>query len=128
MLPRLTSRETRKNGFRDSRVNLEKGRAMETKEENGKSIGWVAGMLALLVTYFGWGFMAADYFQHADPNASAKTGFWANSIAQLPNFGSVISHAFQNRLWLVGIIVFAELFVLVLWVVLKKVEKDLGGK
>lgn len=101
---------------------------MVEKEKKSKSIGWVVGMLAILVTYFGWAFMAADYFQHADPNAGDETDFWANSIEQLSNFGSVISHAFRNRLWLVGIIVFAELFVLVLWAVLNKVEKDLERK
>jgi hypothetical protein len=97
-------------------------------EESSKSVGWVALMLALLVTYFGWGFMAADYFQHAEVNGERETGFWSNSIAQLPNAGSVISHAFQNRIWLVGLIVFAEIFVLVLWRVLKKVEKELDRK
>lgn len=35
-------------------------------DESNKSVGWVAGMLALTVAYFGWGFMAADYFQN-DP-------------------------------------------------------------
>ena len=93
--------------------------------EQNKSIGWVVGMVALAVAYFGWGFLAGDYFQ-ANPNpGGGKTNFWVNSIAQLPNFPSVISHAVQNRLWVVALIVIAELGVLVLWAIMRKLEREL---
>jgi hypothetical protein len=103
------------------------GGDFEMPEQN-KSVGWVAVLLALVVAYFGWGFLAADYFQN-DPNgAGGKTDFWVNTIEQLPNLPSVMSHAFQNRLWLIGVIVVAEVGVLILWGVMRKLERELWSK
>jgi hypothetical protein len=96
--------------------------------EQNKSVGWVAGMLALGVAYFGWGFLAADYFQNDPTETHGKTDFWVNTIAQLPNFPSVMSHAFQNRLWLVVLIVVGEVGVFVLWGVMRKLERELWSK
>jgi hypothetical protein len=93
--------------------------------EQNKSVGWVVGMLALAVAYGGWGFMAADYFQHVDSGGAIKVDFWVNSLNQIPNFFGVIRHAMQNRLWLVLLIVGLEVGVLVLGIVLKKLEKEL---
>lgn len=94
--------------------------------EEGKSVGWVVGMLALLVAYFGWAFLAADYFQHDPSQTARETNFWINSVAQLPNLGSVLSYGFRERLWLIGLVVGLKVFVLVLGVVLKKLEKELS--
>ncbi len=96
--------------------------------EQNKSIGWVVVMIALAVAYFGWGFLAADYFQQDPTHTQREIGFWANSLAQLANLSSVIRHGFQNRLWLVILIAVAEGGVLILWGVLKKVEKELSRK
>ena len=85
-------------------------------------------MVSLVVAYFGWGFLAADYFQHTPNAGERETDFWMNSIAQLPNLPSVLSHAFQNRLWLVVLIAVAEVGVLILWVVMKKLERELWSK
>ena len=41
------------------------------RPEPTKSVGWVAAMLALVVAYFGWAFLAADYFQN-DPNSEGR--------------------------------------------------------
>jgi hypothetical protein len=96
--------------------------------EGSKSVGWVAAMLALAVAYFGWGFLAADYFQN-DPNGGeGKTDFWVNSITQLPNLPSVLRYSFQNRLWMVVLIVVAEIAVLILWGVMRKLERELWSK
>jgi hypothetical protein len=91
-----------------------------------KSIGWVVAMLALGVAYAGWGFLAADYFQDTPGEGPVKRGFFANSLVQLPNFPAVFEHAFQNRLWLIALIVVAEIGVLILWAVMRKVERELA--
>ena len=96
--------------------------------EQGKSVGWVVGMLALVVAYFGWGFLAADYFQNDPTEAAGETNFWINTVAQIPNFPSVMGHAFRNRIGVVGLIVGAEVVVLIFWVVMKKVERELQRK
>lgn len=97
--------------------------------DQGKSVGWVAGMMALAVAYFGWAFLAADYFQN-DPagEPGGKADFWMNSIAQLPNLPGVMGHAFQNRLWAVALIAILEVGVFILWRVMKKLEGELGGR
>jgi hypothetical protein len=96
--------------------------------EQNKSVGWVVGMLFLAVAYAGWGFLAIDYFQHADAGGERETSFWINSITQISNFPTVISHALQNRLWLILLIVGLEVGVLILWGVLRKLERELWGK
>ncbi len=97
-------------------------------EERNRSVGWVAAMLALGVAYAGWGFMAADYFQNDPTETEGKANFWVNSLAQLPNFPSVISHTLQNRMWLIVLMVVAEFGVLVLWGVMRKLERELWSK
>jgi hypothetical protein len=97
-------------------------------EESNKSVGWVAAMLALTVAYFGWGFLAADYFQNDPTQGPSRVGFWENSIEQIPNAVAVMSHAFRDRLWLVGLIIFLEFVVFILWRVLKKLERELWEK
>jgi hypothetical protein len=37
---------------------------MPNQPEESKSIGWVVGMLALLVAYGGWAFLAMDYYRN----------------------------------------------------------------
>jgi hypothetical protein len=97
-------------------------------DEQNKSVGWVAIALALAVAYFGWVFLAADYFQNDPTETQRKTSVWLNSVAQLPNFPSVVGHALRNRLWvLVGIAV-AEIAVLVIWTVMRKLERELWGE
>lgn len=93
--------------------------------EESKSVGWVAAMLGLLVAYFGWGFLAADYFQQ-DPNGAAEANFWVNSLTQIPNAPAVLGHGFRERMWIVGLVVGLEVGVLILWAVLKKLEKELA--
>jgi hypothetical protein len=97
-------------------------------DERNKSVGWVAMALALAVAYFGWVFLAADYWQ-ADPTATEReTNVWVNSIAQLPNFPGVARHAMENRLWVIVLIAVAEIGVLILWVVMRKLERELWAK
>jgi hypothetical protein len=96
--------------------------------EQNKSVRWVAGMLFLAVAYASWGFLAADYFQHAQMGGPKETDFWVNSITQLPNLPGVFSHAFQNRLWLIILIGVLEVGVLILWGVMRKLERELWGK
>jgi hypothetical protein len=96
--------------------------------DQNKSVGWTVSTLALLVAYFGWGFLAADYFQNDPTQGPGETSFWWNSVAQLPNLPAVLSHGFHQRFWLVALIVLLEVGVLVLWGVLKKMERELWGK
>jgi hypothetical protein len=82
-------------------------------------------MLAIAVLYFGWAFLAADFFQH-DPDApAAETDFWSNSIAQLANLPKVLGYGFANRLWLIGLFVVAEVGVFILWRVMARLDKEL---
>jgi hypothetical protein len=91
-------------------------------------VGWVAGMLALTVLYFGWGYLAGDYFQNEAANGPVETNFWINTVAQLPNFFSVMGYSFRNRLWVFGVILILELGVLILWGVMKKLDRELWSK
>jgi hypothetical protein len=98
-------------------------------EEQNKSIGWVVAMLAIVVLYAGWAFMAADYFQHnPDSGGGEETNFFVNSVAQLPRFPGVMSHAIANRLWLIILIAFLEAVVFLLWIFMRKLERELGTK
>jgi hypothetical protein len=97
-------------------------------EERNKSVGWVVGMLTLTVAYFGWGFLAAQYFQNDPAGGGGETSFWENTVAQLPNFLSVMRYSFQNRFWMIVLIVAAEVVVLILWVVMRKLERELWSK
>lgn len=93
--------------------------------DENRSVGWVAGMLALAIAYFGWAFLAADYFQNDPEGGPGQANFWANSVAQLPNLPSVLGYAFRDRLWVIGLIVGLEIGVIVLWLVMKKLEREL---
>ena len=97
-------------------------------EEQNKSIGWVVGMLVLTVAYFGWGFLAADYYQNDPSGEGGRTNFWVNTVAQLPNFPSVMGYSFQNRFWMIALIVGAEVVVLILGGVLRKLDRELWSK
>ena len=97
-------------------------------DEQNKSVGWVAGMLALAVAYVGWGFLAAEYFQNVPSAGGERTGFWYNTVAQLPNFPSVMTFSLQNRFWIIGTIIGAEVAVLIFWGVMRKMERELWAK
>jgi hypothetical protein len=51
-----------------------------------------------------------------------------NSIDQIPNLPSVVSNALENRLWLIGLIVVLEFGALILWIVMKKFEREVWTK
>jgi hypothetical protein len=85
-------------------------------------------MVAVTIAYFGWGFLAADYFQHGPEGGRGEVDSWINAVAQLPNLPSVMGHAFRNRLWLIVLIVALDLGVLILWDVLRKLERELWSK
>jgi hypothetical protein len=101
--------------------------AFDMQEQNN-SVGWVGGMLALGVAYFGWVFLAADYFQNGPTETLDDTNFWINSLVQLLNFPRVLSYSLQNRPWLIALIVVAEVGVLVLWRVVRKLERELWSE
>jgi hypothetical protein len=102
---------------------------MPDEPEDGISVGWVAALLAMVVAYAGWAFMAADFFQH-DPNAGGgeRSNFFVNSFVQLPRFVSVCSHALSNRLWLVILIAIIEVMVIFLWIFMRRLERELRSK
>lgn len=96
--------------------------------EQNKSVGWVGLMLGLFVAYVGWAFLAADYFQNDPTGGGASTGFWANSLQQLPNLPAVLSDSLRNRFWMIAVIGGLEVGVLILWVVMRKLERELWAK
>ena len=55
-------------------------------------------MIALAIAYFGWAFLAADYYQNGQSEVEGKTNFFLNAFEQLPNIVPVLSHATRNRL------------------------------
>ena len=93
-----------------------------------KSVGWVVGMVALTVLYFGWAFLAADYFQNGGGGSNEKTDFWVNSVAQLQNLPAVITYGLQHRAWGFVVVGVLEIGALILYGVLKKLEKELWAK
>jgi hypothetical protein len=97
-------------------------------DERNKSVGWVAIALALAVAYFGWAFLASDYFQNDPAEERQEVNIWVNSVAQLANFPSVVRYAFQNRLWIIVLIGVVEIGVLILWAVMRKLERELWSK
>jgi hypothetical protein len=97
------------------------------QQEQGKSVGWVALMMGLAVLYFGWAFLATEYFK-VDPNSPTRTNLWVNSVAQIPNFFKVPGYGFSDRFWMIGVTIGLEVGVLILWVFMKKLEKDLWSK
>jgi len=97
--------------------------------DDSKSVGWVAWALALVVAAAGWGFLAADFFQH-DPAARGvgKADFFVNAVEQLPNFPKVMNYALANRAWAFVVIGALEAGVLILGLVMKKLEGQLQGR
>lgn len=95
-------------------------------QEQEKSVGWVAFALAVAVAYFGWAFLAADYYQNGGAGGPSQTNFFVNSVVQLPHCVQVARYALGNRVWAIGLIVVGEVAVLIVWSVLKKVERDLA--
>ncbi len=98
---------------------------MALESEENQSVGWVVGALMLAIAGAGWGFMAADYFQHADPEAMGKRNFFINAVAQLPHFFQVVHYALNNRVWLLGLIAVLEMGAIGLGLFMKKLEKEL---
>jgi hypothetical protein len=104
-------------------------------DEQNKSVGWVALALSLTVAYFCWAFLAADYHGVAlGGNRGRISGggtivrLVINSIVQLPNFSEVIRHGFQNRSWIFIVFGIAEVVVLLLWIMMRKMERELWDK
>ncbi len=96
---------------------------MGNTPEPGKSVGWVVGMVALVIAYFGWAFLAAEYFR-TTPGVEGETNFWINAFVQLGNLPSVLRYGIEHRLWIIIGTVVLEIGDLVLWVVMKKIEQD----
>jgi hypothetical protein len=105
------------------------GFTSETDDQN-KSVGWVGAVLALTVAYFGWGFLAWDYHPMRGVSGGRNTygAFLANAITQLPNFARVVRHGLENRLWLLIVIGVAEVGVLILWLLMRKLDRELWGE
>lgn len=103
--------------------------------EQNKSVGWVAIGLAIAVLYFGWTFLAADYNPISGPHMTRRSvgavgvlfRLIANSIGQLGNFSAVMDHAFHNRMWFVILVGVLEVGVFLLWMFMKKLERELYG-
>jgi hypothetical protein len=91
-------------------------------------IGRVMVLVMLLIAFFGWGFAAADFFQHNPEGAAGGTNFWINAFVQLPNFFKVLSHTFQNAIWIVIVFSVVELLALGFWAFAKKMEKEMQGR
>ena len=115
--------------------------------EGEKSIAWIVVSAAMLVAVFGWGFLAGSYAgAHAKPMSemsddelealelrrlptARRTGpavFLENAIEQLPNFVTVVSWHFANRIWLPILIGLAMAGVVGGGFALKKVEQNLS--
>jgi hypothetical protein len=101
---------------------------MPNQPEESKSIGWVVGMLALLVAYGGWAFLAMDYYRNYPDDGFGRRSFWMNSVIQLANLPSVVGFGFSNRVWFIILIAVLELLVVVLWIVMKKLERELQSR
>jgi hypothetical protein len=71
---------------------------------------------------------STSYFQDDPSQPGDRTSFWVNSIDQIPNLPSVVSNALENRLWLIGLIVVLEFGALILWIVMKKFEREVWTK
>jgi hypothetical protein len=100
---------------------------MSGEPEQNKSVGWVALMLGLVVLYFGWAFLAAEFFKD-DPESPAEINVWVNSVVQLPRIVRVIGYGFRERFWMIGVTFGLEVGVFFLWIVMRKLERELWGK
>ncbi len=107
----------------------------DNSEEQNKSVGWVAMALAIAVLYFGWAFLAADYHPISGPHMTRRSvgavgviiRLIANSIQELGEFSAVMGHAFRNRMWLIILVIVLEVGVFLLWLMMKKLERELWG-
>lgn len=129
-----------------------KRRRKNRKDE--KSVGWVVGMVMLLVALFGWAVAAADYakaVEEWEPGESVsmdeKTAgprtmrvkfaaklvdglldFLENAIVQIPNVFSVAAHAVRHRWGLLLAVVVIELGVLGAGIGLRRLERRLEAE
>ena len=125
----------------------------DSEERDEKSLGWIAVMAMILIAVVAWGCLAnsyqsatavADdsdemYMPHGPVSArrmrarggalfvSAAITIVANATLQVPNFLTVISWHFSNRIWLPIFFMILEAFVLLGVVGLKKLENKLSG-
>lgn len=83
-------------------------------------------MLTLVVLDFGWGFLAADYFQNDPTSGEREANFWVNSVTQLSNLPGVLRHTCANRPGVLTLIAGAEVGVLIPGLVMEKVERNLS--
>jgi hypothetical protein len=105
-------------------------------QEHNRSTGWVAIALALCVAYFGWALLAADYAPPVAPKIRRGRINWlgnairlvVHSVVQLPHFPSVMRHAFQTRHWGLVVTVILEAGVFVLWIVTRKLDRELWSQ
>ena len=104
------------------------------QEEQNKSVGWVAIALGLLVAYFAWAFLCAGYHRFLPPiGIRTRAGpFWighfVNSIVYLPEIPSVLRRGWQNQRWIFVLTSLGEAGVLVLWIVMRKLEREVWSK
>ena len=93
--------------------------------EAEKSVGWVVGMVMLVIAAFGWAFMAAGY-AHAHENwregvaaasepmgvTAARRAAWKdflrNAVRQIPNCLAVLQDTVVNRVWLLVLFIVLE--------------------
>ena len=85
-----------------------------TSSGGNKSLRWMICVLMLAIAGVGWGVAASDYAVAEEDFAFGKDDgptslsprrmrgrFLGNAIDQIPNAGSVISHAFSRARWIV---------------------------
>ncbi len=109
-------------------------------ERDGKSIRWIVIWTMLFMAFLAWGFMAGSCAgnTHAVHIASRRGSaiwtffifgvysFLATSIYELPNFFSVISWHFSNRIWLPLLFIVLEVAIALSGVGLQKLEDNLS--
>lgn len=112
-----------------------------------KSVGWVTASAMFVIALFGWGFLAGSYTGATSRRISqmsveelsnierrglvqarrdGKLYFVANAIKQLPNFATVMSWHFSNRVWLPITILGLEILAAGGGYAMKRVERELS--
>ena len=110
--------------------------------DDSKSIRWVVTAAMIFVAYLAWGFMAGSYAESSHVGGviigrrgliaastmllSAIYSFVATSIWELPNFFSVISWHFSNRIWLPILFILLEVAIVFGGVGLQRLEDNLS--
>lgn len=113
--------------------------------DSEKSVGWVVGVAMLAIAVFGWGFLAGSYASaHAEKLSEmsqderealdsglpttrrARGRFFENAIDQLPNFVTVVSWNFSNRVWLPIVIIMSEALAVFGGIKMKSLESELS--